>query len=286
MVVVVNVMIVAAIGAAGGLGVLVVVAGVRGVSLRPSSAGGTRRSVDRLLLRCALAVGCGLLVALATRWPVAVVIAGIGGFTLPTAIAASGRHRRELARIEAIAGWVEQLRDTLSAANGLEHALVSSARVAPAAIAPEVGRLAARSGYEPLPVSLRRFAGELDHPLGDFVVAALIVASEHQARDLAALLGQLAEAARDEARLRQRVWVGRARTRTAVRVIGGVLTAVIAGLLVLDRDYLSPYDSATGQLVLMVIAAMFAGALVAMERLGRIELPERFIAAGGGEVTR
>ena len=39
----------------------------------------------------------------------------------------------------------------------------------------------------------------------------------------------------------------------------------------------APYDTATGQLVLMVITAMFAGALAGMERLGRIELPDRFI---------
>lgn len=274
------------LGAGAGLGLVVLLAGLRGVPVVAGTGGADRlaQRFDRIVLRLALAAVLAIVIGTLTGWPVAGAVAAFAGFGLPSAIEASGRHRRELARVEAIAGWVEQLRDTLSAANGLEHALAASARVAPEAVAAEVGRLAARSGYEPLGTSLRRFADELDHPLGDFVVAALIVAAEHEARDLGALLGQLADTARDEVRLRQRVWVGRARNRTAIRVIGGVLVAVVGGLLVFDRDYLRPYDTAGGQLALVAISAVFAAALLAMERLGRIQLPDRFIGARVDEV--
>ena len=85
----------------------------------------------------------------------------------------------------------------------------------------------------------------------------------------------------------QRVWVGRARTRTTVRVIAVVVVVFVAGLLAFDRDYLAPYDSAMGQLVLLVIAAAFAGSFAAMERMGRVSVPDRFIGrrtAASGEV--
>lgn len=284
MVGVVNVIVPLVAGAGAGIGLLVAVAGARGRRLvsRPVP-GRSFVRIDRVLQRVLLAAASGLLIAVLTHWPVATLVAAAAGFAAPSATQAGGRHRRELARIEAIAGWVEQVRDTLSAANGLEHALVASARVAPSAIAPEVERLAARSGYEPLPSSLRRFADEVDHPLADFVVAALVVAAEQEARELGALLGQLAETARDEARLRNRVWVGRARNRTVVRVIGGVIVVAVGLLLVFDREYLRPYDTAGGQVALATIALVFVAALSGMERLGRIELPDRFIGATMGE---
>ena len=56
-----------------------------------------------------------------------------------------------------------------------------------------------------------------------------------------------------------------------------VVVLFVVGLLVLNRAYLRPYDSAGGQLVLMCILGLFAGSFVAMERIGRIQMPQRFI---------
>jgi hypothetical protein len=180
--------------------------------------------------------------------------------------------------VEAIASWTEQIRDTLAAANGLEHAIGATANLAPLPIAASVERLVARVDYEPLPAALRRFADEVDHPMADFVVAALIIAAEKEARDLGALLGHLAESARDEARMRTRVWVGRARSRSAVRIIVAVVVLFVVGLLVFNRAYLQPYDSAGGQVVLALILASFAASFIMMSRMGRIAMPQRFVA--------
>ncbi len=95
--------------------------------------------------------------------------------------------------------------------------------------------------------------------------------------ELGALLSQLAECARDESKMRMRVWVGRARTRTTVRVIGYVILASVGFLFLSDREYLAAYDSMSGQFVLLIIALVFAGSLLAMERLGKIALPDRFV---------
>lgn len=267
----------------GGLGVLILACGLTGRVVLPTAATPTAASRrvhspwERPLTRTGIAVATGLVVLLLTRWPVAAVAAAAGGWSLPAGIRASGRHRRELDLVEAIATWAEQLRDTITAANGLEHAIGATAALAPAPILPQVQRLAARVEYERLDDGLRRFADEVDHPLADFVVAALITASQHQARELGALLGHLSECARAEATMRTRVWVGRARTRSAVRIIVAVVVLFVAGLLVLDREYLSPYDTAMGQVVLAGIVCLFAGSLLAMERMGRVALPDRFV---------
>ncbi len=187
-------------------------------------------------------------------------------------------HQREIDRVEAVASWAEMLRDTIAAAAGLEQAIVATGPIAPAPIAAPVARLAVAVELEPLAPALRRFADEVDHPTCDFVVAALVIATEREARELGPLLGQLAVCARDEAKMRTRIWIDRARTRTSVRVIAGCVVAFASGLFVLSRTYLQPYDSTAGQLVLLAIGALFAASFAAMSRMGRIALPERFVA--------
>lgn len=273
----------ALLGAGAGIGSLLVVLGLRGRRVMGGGRGAPSIiPTEQLVLRISCAVGASTAVALTTGWPVAAVASGVVGFGIPNIRRASGRHARETAKVEAIATWAEQLRDTLSAANGLEHAIVAGAALTPAPLEAPVARLAARLQYEPLSRSLRDFAVEVDHPLADFVVAALVMAAEREARELGPLLGHLAECARDDARMRSRVWVGRARTRTAVRIIGAVVVVTVAALYVINADYLAPYGSTSGQLVLVAVIGMFAAALAAMERLGRITMPERFIARRAG----
>ncbi|MEO7398316.1 MAG: type II secretion system F family protein [Ilumatobacteraceae bacterium] len=273
--------VMALLGAAAAVGVLLVGTGLTGVTvidLARLRDGRLGRYLDSFLIRSSLAVVSALVTLWVSQWTVLAVVAALLGWWSPTWYRSRGSYERELALVEAIASWTEQVRDTLAAANGLEHALGATASLAPAPIAAAVERLAARFDYERLPEALRRFADEVDHPMADFVAAALIIAAEKEARDLGALLSRLSEAARDEARMRSRVWVGRARSRSAVRIIVAVVVTMVLGLLAFNRQYLQPYDSAGGQFILSVIVVMFGTAFVAMERMGRIAMPQRFVA--------
>ena len=269
------------LGAGVGLGAWLVAAGLAGrhvLSLPSSTGQGSRRATSGVLLvRVAAALAGSLAVYVVTGWLAGAVLVALGAWVAPRAMGARARHQAEVDRVEAIAAWAEQLRDTMAAANGLEHAIGASAVVAPAPIAGPVGRLAAKLDHVRLADALRSFADDVDHPACDFVVAGLVTAAERQARDLGPLLSQLATCARDEAQMRARVWAGRARTRTSVRVISGCVALFALGLMVFDRSYLTPYDTATGQVALLVIGSVFAGSVAAMERMGRIQLPERFV---------
>ena len=277
----VSTLMVALVGACLGLGICLIITGARGQQVLTKSAAAPANlaiALDQLTLRISLGVAAGFTALIASGWPVLALLAAGAASYLPTWRRTRGSHERELARVEAIASWTEQIRDTIAAANGLEHALGATAPLAPAPIAEAVQRLAARVDYEPLPAALRRFADDVDHPMADFVVAALVIAAEKEARDLGALLGQLSESARDEARMRTRVWVGRARSRSAVRIIVAVVVLFVVGLLLFNRAYLQPYDSVGGQLVLAMVLATFAGSFVMMSRMGRIAMPQRFVA--------
>lgn len=180
--------------------------------------------------------------------------------------------------VEAVAMWAEHLRDTMSAASGLEQAIISTADHAPRALAPAVQRLVASLKYGTLEDGLRRFADDVSHPTCDFVAAALIAASQHQTRDVTTLLGHLAECARAECALYLRIWVSRARSRAAVRIISAAVAVFALGLVALNPGYLRPFGSLEGVGVLLFIGACFAGALVWLNAMARVRTPARFLS--------
>ena len=212
---------------------------------------------------------------------VLLVLAGCRGVVILRIDAVRPRSRRkvdETVLVEALAVWTEQVRDTIAGARGLEQALTVTSSTAPIVLRSATQRLAARLGVMPLPRALRTFASEVDHPLADFVVAALVVAAENHVRDFAALLSHLAGCCRDDARMRSRVWVARARLRSGVRIIGVVVVTFVLGLFLLQRDYLRTYASAEGAVVMTLVITMFATALFLLNRLGRIGSVSRFVA--------
>ena len=228
--------------------------------------------------RAAAAAGVGLVAGWWTGWPVAVALAAAGVWWLPRLLGPDREHEQAVARIEAVAGWAEQLRDTLAAASGLEQALTVTARTAPGPVRPVVAGLAARIGAgERLPTALARAGVELADPTADLVIAALTLAAGQQARQLAELLAALAGAARAEAAGRLRIAVARARVRTAVRVTVGATLALAAMLVAFDAPYLQQYESVTGQLVLVGIGGLFAAAFGWLRRIARPPTAHRLL---------
>jgi hypothetical protein len=230
-------------------------------------------------------LGAVILLAV-TRWPVGAVAGAALGWFSPSLLEGRSVRRSSTARTEAIAAWAEMLRDTIAAAHGLEAALTATAPIAPAAIREPVAGLAYDLHHQPLHVALGRFAAELDDPIGDLVVAALQAGARGGVRDLTELLGALAEAARDEAAMRLRVEAGRARMRTAVRVIAACTAGMAIGLVVLNPSYVEVYATTSGQLVLSLIALCWGFALWWLAGMSRFVRPMRFLLPADREVTR
>jgi tight adherence protein B len=244
-------------------------------------AGWHDRLGTQLGARFGWSAGAALGLVAATHWPVAALAGAAAGWFAPALFGGRAARDRGIARTEAIAGWAESLRDTLSGARGLEAALASTAPVAPLAIRPELSAFAERVYREPLPAALRALADDLAHPTADLVVAALLMAASGSVRDLGELLGTLAVAAREEASMRLRVDAARARMRTAVQVIAACTLVTAAGLVAFNPSYVSIYSSALGQLVLAVIAGIWGVSLWWIARMSEFAVPERFLTRTG-----
>jgi len=275
------------LGTGAGLGFLLIVVGVRGSETRTGAARISLRRLEGHTVRMAGAVAGGVAVGAVTGWPVAALIAGAGCWAVPKLFGESKDHAALIARVEAIAGWAEMLRDTMAGAAGLEQAIAASAPVAPLPIRQQVVDLGARLEHDRLRTALRVFAEDLADPTADLVVAALLLAGDYQAGRLGDLLGSLAASARDQATMRLRVEAGRARTRTSVKVIIGVTGGLALFLAVLNHGYLAPYSSPTGQLVLLMVGAFFAAGFAWLAKMTRPTRPARLLrsdAVLAGEV--
>lgn len=270
-----------ALGLLFGAAVVMAIAAWRGFEVREHTR--PRVPVPRALIgvRTLPPVLAGLVALALTRWLVGALLAAGGVALLPKVFAGRAARQARLARVEALAAWAEQLRDTLAGAAGLEETIVATIKVAPAPIRPELTRLAYRLQHDQLVPSLRDFADSLADPLADLIVSALILAADKQVKDLAALLGTLADAAREEAAMQLRVETGRARTRMGVQIITVFTVGFALVMVTLNRGYLDPFDSFAGQLVLAAVGGCFGGAFVMMDRMSRAPEAERVLVRAG-----
>ena len=264
------------LGASGGLGVMVAWAGMRGRRVLPRLVRRTRhRGTSTRFNRLWWAVLGGLVGWLVTGWLAVAGIVILAALGLPRLF--GGAERRALiAKTQAIAEWAEMLRDSMAAADGVEEAIEATVPIAPPPIRPAVALLNAARRSQPLPDALREFGREVDHPSADLVVAALVIAAEGEGTDFSRVLSALAAITRDEVRMRLRVEAGRASLRTSARMILVIFCVGVVGISLLSRDYLEPYSSPGGQVMLVVVAGLFAGGCLLMDRMSRIELPQRF----------
>lgn len=257
----------AAMGVLAATGVWIAIVGWRGVTARPP-----RRKLtlsDDVWWRACLVVAALLAGWAFTGWPAAGAIAGASAAVVPMLFGIGQRRRELTARTEALASWAEMLRDSISSHAGLREAISVTARVAPLPIRAEVQELAVRAERESLTTALHRFGQQVDDPLADLIVASMVIAADRQAQRLADLLTQIADAAREMSGMRLRVETGRARTYTSSKVLVLFTFGLAIALLLFAPDFMAPYDTATGQLVMVGIGGLFCGALWSLVVLGR-----------------
>ncbi len=270
------------------LGGALVVAGVMGlvVGLIPSPgrpAAPRRRSLpDGLLLsrrsRVRLLVGLvvGVVAALLTGWLLSVILIPLAAAGLPLLLSASDGQDR-IGRLEAMEEWIRSLSGVLTAGVGLEQALIATLRSAPSQIRPEIARLVARLRARwTTEEALRALADDLDDATGDLIAANLVLGARRRGSGLAAVLESLAESVAADVRARRAIEADRAKPRTTARWVTLITVGVLV-VMALTGDYVAPYRTGPGQLVLALMLAAYAGVLVWMRRMAAGRPLPRFI---------
>lgn len=256
-------------------GLLLVIGGATGWIRLPNLRSEAKDTAATTSMRAALAVGFSFVLYTITGWVVVAGFGALGGWFAPTLKNAKRERHGAIDRVDAIATWVENLRDNIAGSAGLQQALRMSGDHAPEPIRTEVRDLVLRLQHEPVTVALRRFAADVAHPTSDMVVGCLILASSRSAGSLAPVLAKTAQAARDSAAMMRQVDAGRRASQSQAKLV-----AIVTGLMSLtmaagDGEFVEPYDTVLGQVLLVVVCSMFAGAAVLLYRLAKPTMQPR-----------
>ncbi len=236
----------------------------------------TRRT--KVLIPVGLAVG--IAVWLLTGWAIAVVVAPIAVPGIPVLLSAPGSVDR-IDRIEALEEWTRGMAGVLTVGVSLEEAIRATLRSAPDPIRPEVtalvARLRARVGTEE---ALRAFADDIDDATGDMVAAFLILGARRRGQGLVTVLNSLAESVAADVRARRAIEADRAKPRTTARWITIVMLSVLGYLFIFADQYVAPYRTPFGQLVLTFLLGLFVLLLTWLRSLAKGERLPRFLNDG------
>ncbi|MEY9949203.1 type II secretion system F family protein [Kitasatospora sp. GAS1066B] len=231
---------------------------------------------DRRLLVSG-AGGAGLLVWLLTSWPLGGLLTAAAIVGMPWILQPGRGSKVQILRLEALEEWVRRLADIHTAGISLEQAVASSVRSAPKTIAPYVARLTSRlaSGWQAR-LAYRAFADELNDASVDSVAALMIMHAADRGAGLSAALRELAGQLSEEVLMRRKVEADREKPRTNFRWVSLFCMGAFA-LSMLSGAYVQPYNSITGQLVLLILAAAFVAVLVWMRRMALTKPAPRFL---------
>lgn len=283
-----NAILAALAGALIAAGVLGIVAGLRPAPEPPPKperrhlGSGRWKAIPprrRWVALAALVVG--LVAGLVSGWLMLIVVLPAAVLGLPVLLATSTETAR-IARLDGLAEWTRNLSGVLTAGEGLQQALIASLRSAPDAIRPEVARLVARLRSRwPTEAALRVFSADLDDAIGDLVAGALILGTRKSGTSIAAVLSGLAESTAAEVRARRLIEADRAKPRATARWVTLLSTGALT-VLALTGQFLAPYGTPVGQLLLLVLLGCYAAALAWMRRMAASPVPPRFIAVREG----
>ncbi len=236
---------------------------------------------ERRSRRILLVVGVvgGAAAWLVTGMPVVglVVLVAVPG--APWLFTVGRGEKHAIARIEAVGEWTRRLKDISTTGVGLQQAIVASTATVPAGIGEEVRSLAARlqAGWDAR-IALLMFADDIADPVCDQVVAALLLNLTDRGEHLGDVLASIASAAAAEVATRREVEAKRTQPRFAVKFLTA-MTLVTLGYGATRAEYMRPYATPTGQLVMAGLAGVFVALLLWVRSMSLPPRVPRFLAS-------
>ncbi len=227
----------------------------------------------------AVAILAGVVVWVVSDWPVAGLVTAMAVPGLPYFFGAAAIAKRRIDVLQGLEEWVRRLADSMAAGVSPIQTIVTAAAHAPAAIKEPAARLAVglSSPRGDQQQALRRFADDIDDPLGDMVVIALGIAATAPSVRTPDMLRVLARQLADDVAARRRIETDRAEPRSEARTIVIVQILFVVAVAAFT-SYAKVYGTVTGQLVLAALAAIVIGALVMLRRLSITPRPARLLA--------
>ncbi|MFZ3475981.1 type II secretion system F family protein [Streptomyces sp. 2.9] len=226
---------------------------------------------------CAVAAGVTLAVWAWTGWPVHGLLAGAAVLGLPYVLNPGTAAVQRIERLEALGQWLNHLAGVHQAGISLPQTIRSSAKAAPAPIAPSVRALAdrLRSGLDP-ERAFALFADELADGVSDHVVLLFQSHAVYKGPGLSAALESMAVTIHQQAADARDIEADRAKVRKSSRMVSVVISVVVVGCMLNDA-WSGWYQSPLGQIILAGLGGLFAYTLRWLRKIARTQPDPRLI---------
>ncbi|ERS23289.1 MAG: type II secretion system F family protein [Cutibacterium avidum] len=210
-------------------------------------------------------LGVGAVGYLVTGWAVLILIVPILAVVVPALLA--DPPRRDLDVMRALERWVRLVSGSASTGKSVIDAIRATRRQAPALLVEPLTRMVARldSRWDTR-AALQGLADDLDSADADQVIAAIMMASERGGTGATSTLDALATSLQERIRAARGIRAERAKPRVVVRQVSIIIAVVLAGALALGREYLAPYRTGVGQVLLCCYAGLYLVGLVALSQ--------------------
>lgn len=277
-------MVAAAAGCAVGLGVTLVVAGLKRSHPSPAPSTGlwTRAQgwwatlTPRRRAWFGAALAAGVLTTAVTGWLPAVGL--VPGVAVVVPLLLMAPPQREIDLLAALDRWVRLLATALASGKSIRDAIFATRQQAPPVLAGPVARLCARLDQRwSMRDALFAMADELRSADADAVVAALAIAAGRGGAGARATLSALSDNSQDRLRALREVAAERAKPRIVVRQVTFITLGVLGAAIVFNGSFFAPYRSPLGQLIAVTLTAAYLGCLVVLRRQTVPEMAPRFL---------
>ncbi|MGC0252663.1 type II secretion system F family protein [Pseudactinotalea sp. Z1748] len=172
--------------------------------------------------------------------------------------------------LEDLESWTRTVAGLLATGEPLERAMARSVDSTGQTLKEPVSRLSARlSAQQPLERAMRLWADEVDDSLADMVAATIIIGARRRAGGVQAALDGLGRTMTERLELRRQIDAEGTESRT----VAWFMTIFTTGLAVLGSMHptiASAYSTASGQVLLVVLVAVYVGLLVVMRKLATV----------------
>ena len=222
-------------------------------------------------------LGIGVVGYVVTGWAVLLVI-------VPALLADPPRHDLDVMR--ALERWVRLVSGSASTGKSVIDAIRATRRQAPELLIEPLTRVVARldSRWDTR-AALQGLADDLDSADADQVIAAIMMAAERGGTGATGTLDALAASLQERIRAAREIRVERAKPRVVVRQVSIIIGVVLAGALILGREYLVPYRTGVGQLLLCCYAGLYLAGLIALSRRSKPRRRARILLRRAGEAN-
>jgi tight adherence protein B len=196
-------------------------------------------------------------------------MAGAAGLSLD----AVRRLRRRGREREALVALVDLLVQLLAAGQSVRQALEALSKSGPTLLRPELQTIVGRQRQVSLEQALGEAQLRINQPLFTLTATALAVGSRSGGR-LTPLLDELSRAAHQLEAVQRQLRAEQAQGRLGAMVIAAMPICLLVVLRVVNPEYLAPYASISGQLLLSLLLGLIVAGYLWMLWILRLPEPE------------